>query len=74
VQALPKAGRTVLIQSNLEALPAHTMQCFQLRPAITQKLYQVNRHFFWKSADSTKGFPMVAWDIVCKPKSMVAYV
>lgn len=27
---LSKAGRAVLIKSNLEALPAHTMQCFEL--------------------------------------------
>jgi len=28
--SLSKAGRTFLIQSHLETLPAHTMQCFEL--------------------------------------------
>ena len=33
-----KAGRVVLIQSNLEALPVHTMQCYKLPARITEHL------------------------------------
>jgi len=36
--SLSKAGRTILIQSHLEFLPAHTMQCFQLPQATTAHL------------------------------------
>ena len=32
-----KAGRVVLIQSNLEGLPSHTMQCFKLPSSVSQR-------------------------------------
>ena len=35
---LSKAGRTVLIQANLESLPTHTMQCFELPKKTTTML------------------------------------
>ena len=41
-----KAGRVVLIQSHLEGLPSHTMQCFQLPASVSEKLDRVNRDFF----------------------------
>jgi len=45
---LSKAGRIVLIQSHLESLPAHTMQCFQLPIGVTTNIDRINREFFWK--------------------------
>jgi len=41
-----KAGRVVLIQSNLESLPAHTMQCHQLPHRITDQLDRLHCDFF----------------------------
>jgi len=43
---LSKAGRAVLIQSHLESLPAHTMQCFQLPATIWNNIDRVSREFF----------------------------
>jgi len=43
---LSKVGRTVLIQSHLEALPAHTMQCFSLPQSISKGLNRHARDFF----------------------------
>jgi len=63
-----KAGRAVLIQSHLEALPAHTMQCFLLLSAILNNTDRVRREFFWKKNNTDKGFPLMAWDKVCRPK------
>jgi len=68
--ALSKAGRVVLIQSNLEALPSHTMQCFQLPASLSSELDRINREFFWKKSNSEKGLPMVAWDKICRPKKL----
>ena len=65
-----KAGRMILIQSHLESLPSHTMQCFKLPNQVTAKLDQINRDFFWKNSSSRKGFPMVAWEKICRPKSL----
>ena len=63
-----KAGRVVLIQSNLESLPTHTMQCYRLPSKITDQLDSINRGFFWKNSKSEKGLPLVAWDKICRPK------
>jgi len=63
-----KAGRIVLIQSNLESLPTHTMQCYRLPRKITDQLDSINRGFFWKTSQSEKGLPLVAWDKICRPK------
>jgi len=66
--SLSKAGRTVLIQFHLEALPAHTMQCFELPKAMMNQLDNINREFFWKKSNTYKGMKMIAWDRVCMPK------
>ena len=63
-----KAGRVVLIQSNLECLPTHAMQCYKLPAKITTQLDRIHRDFFWKNSNSDKGFPLVAWDKICRPK------
>ena len=53
-KCLSKAGRAVLIQSHLEGLPSHTMQCFQLPASVSEKLDRINREFFWKIQVVTK--------------------
>jgi len=65
-----KAGRVVLIQSNLESLPTHTMQCYRLPSRITDHLDRINREFFWRTSSTAKGLPLVAWDKVCRPKQL----
>ena len=55
---LSKAGRTVLIQSHLESIPAHTMQCFRLPVTISDNIDRVNREFFWKKNLTDKGLPL----------------
>ena len=62
---LSKAGRIVLIQSHIESLPAHTMQCFQLPISITTQIDRLSREFFWKKNNTEKGLPLVAWDRIC---------
>ena len=51
-----KAGRAVLIQSHLEGLPSHTMQCFQLPASVSEKLDRINREFFWKTLVVVKDY------------------
>ena len=66
---LSKAGRTILIQSHLESLPTHTMQCFELPSSTSKYLDKCNREFFWKKSNTEKGLPLVSWDKACRPKS-----
>jgi len=68
MKCFSKAGRVVLIQSNLEALPVHAMQCYKLPSIVTDQLDRINRDIFWKNSNSDKGMPLVAWDKVCRPK------
>ena len=49
-----KAGRVVLIQSNLETLQTHTMQCYKLPRRITDQLDQIHRDFFGRTLPLTK--------------------
>ena len=57
---LSKAARTVLIQSYLEALPAHTMQCFELPKSVTRQLDSINREFLWKKNNTERGLNLIA--------------
>jgi len=66
---LSKAGRTVLIQSHLESLSAHTMQCFTLPLKTNTTLNNLARDFFWKKSNTQKGLPLISWDHICQPKS-----
>ena len=45
-KCLSKVGRSVLIQSHLESLPAHTMQCFQLPAGVGNNIDKFNHEFF----------------------------
>ena len=65
-----KVGRVVLIQSNLETLPTHTMHCYKLPSRITDQLDRIHRDFFWKTSPTAKGLPLVAWDKICRPKKL----
>ena len=68
--SLSKAGRVILIQSNLKSLPSHTMQCFKLHKSISNKLDRINRDFLWKKSRTKKGLPMVSWDKICGSKKI----
>jgi len=67
-KCLSKAGRSVLIQSHLESLPAHTMQCFQLPSVVANNIDRISREFFWKKHNTEKGLPLVAWNKICRLK------
>ena len=65
---ISKAGRVDLIQTNVESMPAHTMQYFQLPCTTSRQIDKISRDFFWKNSNSLRGFPMVFWGKICRPK------
>jgi len=65
---LSKAGRTILIQSHLESLPVHTMQCFHLPKHTAEQIDKINRDFFWKKSNVGKGITLT-WEKICMPKN-----
>ena len=66
---LSKTGHLILIQSHLESLPAHTMQCFALPKNTSTMINNLARDFFWKQFATRNGLPLIARDKVCQPKS-----
>ena len=65
---LSLAGRRVLIQSSLAAIPSYIMQCSYLPGRVLNGLDRVNRNFLWGSIDSTKKIHLVGWEKVTKSK------
>ena len=49
------------------------MNLFKLTKSNNEDLDKINRKFLWTSnigSKETKGFPLVAWDEVCRPKDV----
>ena len=46
---LSLAGRTMLIQASLAAIPSYVMQCTHLPVRILDGIDRVNRNFLWCS-------------------------
>jgi len=63
-----KAGGVALIQANIESMPAHTKQCFQLPKETNRQIDKISREFFWKKSHDNKGLPMVSWTKSVDPK------
>lgn len=68
-QFLSKAGRMTLIQSNLEALPAHVCSSFLLPQKVCTKLDTIHRIFFWNWTHSKLTTPLISWNTICQPKA-----
>ena len=62
--------KIVLIKSNLVS-SLHVMNCFKLTKSNNEDLDKINRKFLWApnlGCKEAKGFPLVAWNEVCRPK------
>jgi len=66
---LSNAGRAILIQSHLESIPAHTMQCFQIPPTTSHQIDKLSCEFFWNHTNTGKGLQLIAWDKLYLPKN-----
>ena len=62
------AGRRVLVQSSLAAIPSYIMQCSYLPGRVLDGLDRLNRNFLWGSIDAAKKIHWVGWEKVMKPK------
>lgn len=67
---LPKAGRTALIQSNLESIPSFSFGAYSLSRNVAKQMDALHRNFFWGKTYNVKGCPLVAWEKICKPKRL----
>lgn len=65
------AGRLVLLNSILSSLPMHYMSVLALPAWVLLKIDRIRKRFLWKGAsEQAKGYHLVDWETVCKPKSV----
>ena len=69
---LSRGGRLVLLQSVLAAIPIYFMAIFRIPEGMRRQIESIMRRFFWQGTwpSETRGEAIVAWRIVCRPKSL----
>lgn len=68
-QLLSQAGRAVLITSVTSVMPMYQMMCFVLPHKTLDRLNALQRDFWWKRKEGSKGSYIKAWDFLCKKKA-----
>lgn len=68
IKFLNSAGLLTLIKSNLDAIPAYSMQYFILPKKICKDIDKIQRNFIWVSTNYKKMFQYIMWDTVTLPK------
>lgn len=63
------AGRLVLINSVLSALPVYFMSCFKLPAWVIRDIDRIRRNFLWHGV-AQKKINLANWETVCKPKNL----
>ncbi|XP_038991122.1 uncharacterized protein LOC120114217 [Hibiscus syriacus] len=61
-------GREVFIKSVVQALPAYAMSCYLLLEGVIEDIKSQARSYWWSGKQNARGWAMVAWDKVCRPK------
>lgn len=68
-KSLNKAGRLILINATLQAIPRYYMHLIDFPVAIKKKLDSICSNFFWNSNGNKKKISWIAWHKICKAKS-----
>jgi len=67
---LSLAGRVMLIQSTIEAIPSYTMQKIRLPRSICDEVDRKVRRFLWGGTANVRKVHLVNWNSVTKPKEL----
>ena len=65
---LSMAGRVVLSQAVISAVPSYVMQGCVLPSRVLNSLDRINRNFLWGSIESARKMHMVNWKKITKPR------
>lgn len=66
---LSLAGRKILINSVINAMPMYYMQAFLLPTWVIKSIEKIKRSFLWRgNEECSGGHCLVAWERVCLPK------
>ncbi|KAK4384943.1 putative mitochondrial protein [Sesamum angolense] len=66
-KTLSQAGKAVLIQAVVQAIPTYAMSCFKLPRTLLQEFQALAANFFWHDGDRRR-IHWLAWDKMCKSK------
>ena len=66
---LSAAGKQVLLQSVLAAMPPYSMSCFKLPVSLCHRIQSILTRFWWDDNHEKKKLSWVAWDTLTLPKS-----
>ncbi|KAK4393443.1 putative mitochondrial protein [Sesamum angolense] len=66
-KSLSQAGKTILIQAVVQAIPSYAMSCFKLPKYLLQEFQALAANFFWHDGDRRR-IHWLAWDQMCSSK------
>ncbi|KAL0402304.1 UNVERIFIED_CONTAM: hypothetical protein Slati_4260300 [Sesamum latifolium] len=64
---LSQAGRTILLKTVLQAIPAYVMSVFCTPDTLFREIESMMADFFWNHGEPRK-IHWIAWKKICRPK------
>ncbi|KAL0381479.1 UNVERIFIED_CONTAM: putative mitochondrial protein [Sesamum angustifolium] len=68
------AGKAVLIQAVVQAIPSYSMSCFRLPKTLLVEFQSLVANFFWHDGDKRRIHCKAAWRLLSRPDSLVSKV
>ena len=68
LRPLNLAGRLILFNSVLQAMPSYFLYSMMATKSILRDLQNIQRKFLWSGSHESHKWDLVKWDIVCIPK------
>ncbi|XP_058767957.1 uncharacterized protein LOC131641677 [Vicia villosa] len=60
------AGRVVLINSVINAIPIYSLSFYKALSKVIQEIRSIHSRFLWGGSESKKSFHWICWDTICK--------
>lgn len=67
---LSTAGKLVLLQSVLSAIPSYPMSCFSLPVSLCKRIQSAVTRYWWDNDENTRKMAWVSWESMAKPKAV----
>ena len=64
-----RAGKAVLINSTVMAIPVYYLSVYSISDSIMDKISKAARKFLWSSGGNSSGIPLVNWNDTALGKS-----
>ncbi|WZZ22713.1 hypothetical protein YC2023_124100 [Brassica napus] len=67
---LSTAGKLVMLQSVLSAIPSYPMTCFSLPVSLCKRIQSALTRYWWDHNENSRSMAWISWDSMAKPKSL----